>query len=371
MTTVADLCVAMDSLAPVAHAADWDNVGLLVGRRDSEVSSVLLTIDLTAEVLAEAVSAGVDAIMAYHPPVFSPVKRIDDSTETGRLLLGLIGAGISVYSPHTALDAAPGGMTDWLASTMGEGECSPLEHALVFRSDEANKIVTYVPAEHVDAVRAAMADAGAGIIGDYTHCSTAIENKGTFLGGASTTPTSGEAGKLEQVTEQRLMMVCSGDSLAGALAALRESHPYEEPPVHVIPLASQPVHDSGMGRLLELAEPRSTDELISRVKSSLGVDQLRVADGGEASHVIVACCPGAGGSMVSTAQAAGATLFLTGEMRHHDVLAARAAGMTIMLAGHTNTERGYLPGLRDRLAASMPEIDFMVSQQDSTPWSSC
>ncbi len=371
MTTVADLCATMDSIAPLAHAADWDNVGLLVGRHDSEAEKVLLTIDLTAEVLGEAVVAGVDAIVSYHPPIFSPLKRLDDSTETGRLLLGLIGSGIAVYSPHTALDAAPGGMTDWLTLALGEGPSVPLEHSLTSRSGEENKIVTYVPAEHLDAVRDAMAIAGAGVIGDYTHCSTAIENQGTFLGGESTNPASGESGKLEQVTEHRLMMVCSGVCLAGALAALRQSHPYEEPPIHVIPLASHPVHDSGMGRVLQLAEPQSTEELISRLKSSLGIDQLRVADGGVESHEIVACCPGAGGSMVSAAEASGATLFLTGEMRHHDVLAARAAGMTIMLAGHTNTERGYLPYLRDRLAALIPQIDFMVSQQDSTPWSSC
>ncbi|MEE2906683.1 MAG: Nif3-like dinuclear metal center hexameric protein, partial [Planctomycetota bacterium] len=99
MTSVSDLCSAMESIAPTAHAADWDNVGLLVGRRDGPAANVLLTIDLTSEVLAEAVTAGVDAIVSYHPLIFSPLNRVDDSSDTGRLLLGLIGAGIAVYSP--------------------------------------------------------------------------------------------------------------------------------------------------------------------------------------------------------------------------------------------------------------------------------
>lgn len=358
----------MESIAPTAHAADWDNVGLLVGRRDGPAASILLTIDLTADVLTEAVSSGVDAIVSYHPPIFAPLKRLDDSTSTGQLLLGLIGAGISVYSPHTALDAAPGGMTDWLASALGEGRVVPLQHAQSHRPGETNKIVTYVPAEHVDAVRAAMATAGAGVIGGYTHCSTAIENQGTFLGDDSTNPATGEAGKLEHVNEQRLMMVCSDGALADAIAGLREAHPYEEPPVHVIPLASHPVHDSGMGRAVHLLSSQSTADIVTRLKSTLGVDQLRVADGGVETHAVVACCPGAGGSMVDSARAAGATLFVTGEMRHHDVLAAKASGMTIMLAGHTNTERGYLPTIRDLLASVLPDAEIAISGCDETPW---
>ena len=369
MTTVQDLCAALESIAPTAHAADWDNVGLLVGRRDAKVGHVLLTIDLTSDVLAEAVASGADAIVSYHPPIFSPLKRLDDSTETGRLMLGLIGAGISVYSPHTALDVAPDGMTEWLASAIGDGESSPLECARQSRPGEANKIVTYVPSEHVNTVRMAMAAAGAGVIGDYTHCSTAIENQGTFFGGDSTSPAAGEAGKLEHVSEQRLMMVSSDAALAGSIAALRDAHPYEEPPVHVIPLASHPIHDSGMGRVVRLANAQTTADIVTRLKSSLGVDHLRVADGGVESHSVVACCPGAGGSLVDTARAAGATLFVTGEMRHHDVLAAKASGMTIMLAGHTNTERGYLPALRDRVASMMPDCDVTVSISDETPWS--
>ena len=121
MTAVSDLCTAMESIAPTAQAADWDNVGLLVGRRDAPAASVLLTIDLTSEVLGEAVTAGVDAIVSYHPPIFSPLNRINDSDETGRLLLGIIGAGIAVHSPHTALDAAPVGMNDWLAEALALG----------------------------------------------------------------------------------------------------------------------------------------------------------------------------------------------------------------------------------------------------------
>ncbi len=369
MSTVNDLCQAMERLAPTSHAADWDNVGLLVGQRTAPCGKIMLTIDLTRDVLAEAVANDVDAVLAYHPLIFEPLKRLDDSSEISRILLGLISAGISVYSPHTAIDASPDGMTDWLASNIGTGESLPLEHAMAHRPGEDNKLVTYVPPEKLEAVRMAMAAAGAGVIGDYSHCSTSIENQGTFYGGDSTSPTSGESGKLQHVTEQRLMMACSDTVLAGVIEALRAAHPYEEPPIHVIPLAAHPIHDYGMGRVVRLSKARSTSDIVTDLKSALGVDHVRVADGGMDTHHVVACCPGAGGGLVDTARAAGATLFLTGEMRHHDVLAAKASGMTIVLAGHTNTERGYLPTLRDRLAAAMPASDVMISDEDRTPWS--
>ena len=112
MPTVSNLCHAMESIAPLQYAAEWDNVGLLVGRRDASISKVLLCIDLTSAVLQEATESGVQAIVAYHPTIFTPRTRMSDEDRGGDLLLSLIEAGIAVYSPHTALDAAAGGMTD-------------------------------------------------------------------------------------------------------------------------------------------------------------------------------------------------------------------------------------------------------------------
>ncbi len=367
---VQDLVDTWESIAPIGHAAEWDNVGLLVGSGNWTLHTVFLAIDLDMDVLIEAEQADADAIIAYHPPIFSGLKRFIASDPASAVVLQAAASRIAVFSPHTALDAAPGGMTDWLADGIGAGEASPLQAATELGSHEQCKVVTYVPLEAMDAVRSAMGDAGAGTIGDYTHCSTSIENEGTYIGGPSTKPASGKAGQLERVTERRLMMVSSIRGLAAVLAALRTAHPYEEPPVHVIPLADRPMHDTGIGRCLALAEPKSTADVIASLKAHLGVSTLRVAEGrgGPASHEHVGLCPGAGGSLLDEAAARGCTLFVTGEMRHHDVLAARDRGITVMLAGHTNTERGYLPLLRDRLAAVMPGCAFTVSSRDRTPW---
>ena len=368
--TVEDLVAVWETIAPIGHAAEWDNVGLLVGSSNWTFHGALLTIDLTMDVLLEAEQLGAGAIIAYHPPIFSGLKRFTADDPASAVVLQAAAARTAVFSPHTALDAVPGGMTDWLADGIGVGETCPLQSATELGSHEQCKVVTYVPHEALDAVRTAMGDAGAGTIGDYTHCSTSIENEGTFIGGVGSDPAVGSAGQLERVTERRLMMVSSIRGLAGVLAALRAAHPYEEPPVHVVPLADRPMHDTGIGRCLALAEPKSTADIVASLKAHLGVSTLRVAEGsgGPASHDHVGLCPGAGSSLLDEAAASGCTLFVTGEMRHHDVLAARDRGITVILAGHTNTERGYLPRLRDRLAGAMPGCEFTVSSRDCTPW---
>lgn len=368
--TVEDLVAVWDTIAPIGHAAEWDNVGLLVGSSNWTFHGALLTIDLTMDVLLEAEQLGAGAIIAYHPPIFSGLKRFTADDPASAVVLQAAAARTAVFSPHTALDAAPGGMTDWLADGIGAGDATPLQAATELGAHERCKVVTYVPHDAVDAVRSAMGDAGAGTIGDYTHCSTSIENEGTFIGGTGSNPAVGSAGQLERVNERRLMMVSSNRGLAAVLAALRTAHPYEEPPVHVIPLADRPMHDTGVGRCLCLSEPKSTADVVASLKTHLGVSTLRVAEGrgGPERHERVGLCPGAGGSLLDEAASNGCTMFVTGEMRHHDVLAAVDRGITVILAGHTNTERGYLPHLRDRLAAAMPGCEFTVSTRDCTPW---
>jgi len=366
--TLTDIVSALDTLAPFRNAADWDNVGLLIGRSDAACSKALLCIDLTTAVLDEAKAASVQAIVAYHPVLFEPRTNVCGDDPQGRLILDLIEAGIAVVSPHTALDAAPGGMSEWLADGIGPGSTAPIEPTLELPAGEAVKLITYVPRENVEDVRAAIAAAGAGHIGDYDTCSTSIESIGTFRGGDTTNPAICTRGSLEHVDECRLMLVCSTASLPAAVEALRKAHPYEEPPIHVVQLSKRPSAESGSGRVLTLNEPADTATIAARLKDHFGVDQLRMANASDGPHATVGCCPGSGGSLLSAAAAQGATLFVTGEMRHHDVLNATAQGVSVLLAGHTNTERGYLPTLCDRLNKACPSINCTVSHTDTTPW---
>lgn len=370
MTTVRDVVAAIEGIAPPAGAESWDNVGLLAGRSGAEVDVVLLTIDLTEAVLAEAIQASASMIVAYHPPIFHPLKSITERSWRERVVLGALEAGIAIHAPHTALDAAPEGMNDWLAEGLGAGEgraLAPLGHLPV---SESHKVVVFCPEDAVGPIRDALDAIGAGRIGAYAQCSFVAHGEGTFLGGASSTPTVGRRGVFERVAEARLEMVCPAAALADVERAVRAVHPYEEPPIEIHALAPRPRRDAGAGRLVTLERRVSVTTLADRVKKHLGVRVIKVATGSTVPKRVgaVGLCAGAGGSMIDAAIRAGAECFLTGEAQHHDCLDAVSRGCAVLLAGHTNTERGYLRRLRSRLGAALPAVEIVVSRKDGYPF---
>jgi dinuclear metal center YbgI/SA1388 family protein len=370
----AQLLEELDALAPLRLAADWDNVGLLLGRVGGDVQRVLLTIDTTPEVVREALDFGAGMVIAYHPVIFDSLTTIVESNVRGQMLIALLHAGISVYSPHTALDAVDGGVTDWLchglepAEAQGRGgDRRALEPYAAQPETQQCKLVTFLPGDQVDRVRSALATAGAGIIGEYEQCSFSSPGIGTFFGSDAANPAVGEAGRLEQVREARLEMVVSRHSVALAIETLQRFHPYEEAPIDVYDLRPLPRRNQGMGRRLVLDQPVTFDELVKRFRTHLGLEHVKYSDvsGGEKIQAI-GVVPGAGASLVDVAIDQGCEVFITGEMKHHEVLAATMRGCSVILGGHTNTERGYLQVFAERLRGRCPDLDVRVSEADRT-----
>ncbi len=375
---VSDLVSAMESIAPTSCAEPWDNVGLLIGRDEDELRGpALLTIDLTEPVLEEANRVGAGAVVAYHPPIFSSLKRLTGASGRQRVVLEAIRSGVAVYSPHTALDAVAGGVTDWLADGLlggdvgGGADRRPLAPWSEQSSSEQMKIVTFVPESSADDVRSGLAASGAGLIGAYRQCSFNVRGWGTFFGDEGTNPAVGEAGRLERAEEVRLEMVCSRKALPLALAMLNQLHPYEEPAVDVYALEGKPHRTVGSGRRLVLDQPTGLEELAGRLKSHAGARVVKVAPAGRSAVDKVGVVPGSGASLADAARADGCELFVTGEMKHHEVVAQVEAGMAVMLLGHTTSERGYLPTLASRLGEALPGLETRVSEEDRTPFLYC
>lgn len=374
---VHDLVAAMERIAPPEFAEDWDRVGLQVGSGAAQlVGPVVLTIDLTEPVIDEAVAMGASAVISYHPPIFRPLDSITNATPKERIILTAARAGIAIYSPHSALDAAPDGVTDWLCEGLSSGkpgkiagDCRALEpHPRGVDTPEV-KIVTFVPERDVETVRNALASAGAGTIGEYTLCSFGSTGTGTFLGSAHTNPAVGEPGKFKMTTECRLEMICPKRNLALALQTLRRFHPYEEPAVDVYALAPQPWRRVGAGRRLVLDQPATMRELGERLRRFLGNARVQLGPAGDQDVTVrtLGVVPGAGEALAPLATREGCEAFITGEMRHHQVLAAIHDGMHVLLAGHTNTERGYLPRLATKLHHELPGIETRISEADRDP----
>lgn len=370
---IRDLVHAMERIAPLEYAEPWDRVGLQIGRPDREIDGpVLMTIDLTERVLAEAIEARASAVIAYHPPIWEPLKTITGATARERILLGAAEAGVAVYVPHTALDAVPGGISDWLCEGISGstkpgkilGDCRALEPWRAAASP-MQKIVTFVPEADLEMVRGALATAGAGRIGAYEVCSFSVGGEGTFMGGEGTNPTVGEAGRFETVRERRLEMVCPAGSVALALETLRQFHPYEEPAVDVYDLAPQPRRRVGVGRRLVLDQETTMGDLAERLRAHLVRSRVRgTLIDAELPVRTIGVVPGAGESLLPVAEREGCDLFITGEMRHHQVLDALHRGVRVLLAGHTNTERGYLPRLGAQLEKRLPGLTTRVAEAD-------
>ncbi len=362
-----ELVDVLEALAPLRYAESWDKVGVQVEGKKRRIRQAYLTIDLTREVVEEVVAAGADAIVSYHPFIFEPLAalRRDDAKEGS--VLTLVEKGISVYSPHTALDAAPAGINDWLAEAFPKAKTEPLLAAFEHRQGQEMKLVVFTPKTAVSVLREALGDLGLGVIGLYDLCSFGVEGTGSFRGAPECRPAVGESGRLEEVEEVRLEMVMPRRLMKEAVHVIRRLHPYEEPAFDVYELAPPPMNDVGVGRLVRLARPVTLSTVVRRVKEHLGLTHLRVAESREGAKKIstVALCAGAGGSVLA---GAAADLWLTGEMRHHDVLAATQSGIHVILSEHTHTERGYLPRLRSRLEAACEErVRWVISQRDVSP----
>lgn len=360
--TVDHLVQAMEQLAPTRRAESWDNVGLLAGDPQHPLKHVLLTIDYTTEVADEAASLGCDAVIAYHPVIFDPIKKLT----AGNLVFDAIRRGVAIYSPHTALDLADGGTNDVLADALGLQDRRPLSGRKMPLPPWHYKLIIFVPDSAVEKVAAALSAAGAGCIGNYSHCSYRSAGTGTFLPHEGTHPAIGQAGKMEYVDEIRFETIVPAGRIDAVVQALRQSHPYEEPAFDLIQLATPP-DGSGMGRIGQIS-PIDRTALIERVRKALGLNHVLVAGPTTGQVTVAACAAGSCGPLFQEAIAQEAQLYLTGELKHHDALKAAAAGLTVVCVLHSNSERATLRRLSERLQQQLAGVQFTLSQADRDPF---
>lgn len=365
MPTVSDFVSHLDTFAPPKTAAEWDNVGLLVGDPADMVERAMTCLTLTGDVAEEAITERVQLIVSHHPLPFRSIKKLTTRSSEGRVLLPLLRAGIAVYSPHTAFDNCPGGINEELCTRLG------LTNVTSLRTKPASgtfKLTVFVPESDLAKVSDAVFTAGAGRIGvndRYQECSFRVPGTGTFFGGEEANPTVGQKGRREEVAEYRLETVVPESKLANVVAAMRQAHSYEVPAFDLYPVSAFPPW--GEGRIGELAKPLPLNDLVSRVKHELNASGVQVV--GESSkpirRVAVAC--GAAGEFLPDAINAGADCFLTGEMRFHDVLAARAAGIAVILPGHYATERPGIEELAIQLGQTFPTCMVWSSRRERDP----
>jgi dinuclear metal center YbgI/SA1388 family protein len=343
---VRDIAEAVDRIAPTLLSEAWDNSGLQVGALTSEANRVLVALTPMDEVFEEAEETGADFLLFHHPLIFNPLKRMDTGSYPGDLVARAVRGGLAVYAAHTSYDAAPEGVSIALAEALGLR--GPFE--VISPRGSLRKLVIFVPEENVNTVADALANAGAGVIGEYTHCTFRTPGMGTFLGGEATDPYLGEKGRLEKVEEIRLETVVPAHAADHAVAAATAAHPYEEVALDIYPVEGHP-EGCGYGRVGALPEPVTPEELSEHVANSLAFPARLVADPGFGRRIErVAVLGGSGGSFIQEAAASGAQAYVSGDLDYHDALLAQFLGLAAIDAGHAATELPSLGPLARRLA---------------------
>jgi dinuclear metal center YbgI/SA1388 family protein len=346
LVRVAQISGVIETIAPSTLAEEWDNCGLQVGDPEAEVNRVLVALTPLPEVFEEAEEKGANFLLFHHPLIFDPLKAVVTSSYPGGFLARAIRNGLAVYAAHTSYDAAPAGVSVALARALGLS--GPLR--VLSPRGALRKLVVFVPEENADAVANALAEVGAGVIGDYTECTFRTLGRSTFRGGEGASPYLGEKGRLEEVEELRIETVVAAHTVGRAVNAATAAHPYEEVALDVYPVEGSP-DGCGYGRVGTLPERLTAEELREYVSESLGFPSRLLADPGRRVET-VAVLGGSGGSFIPEVAASGAHAYVTGDVDYHEALLAESLDLAVIDAGHAATE---LPSL-DPLALRLTEL---------------
>ena len=363
---VKDIAGIVEEIAPLGLAQGWDNVGLLIGDPEREIRNILLTIDVTQAVVAEAKKLKTDLILSYHPVIWDGLKKVRTDDRSGTVY-ELIRSDIAVFSIHTALDAVAGGVNDGLAEILGIQDPKPLGDYVEYSPRQSHKLVVFVPADALAVVTNAVFEAGAGWIGNYRNCGFQAEGTGTFEPLEGAKPAVGRKGRLERVQEVRFETLVPAEKLQAVVDAIRKTHPYEEPAFDIYKLFD---YESrfGLGRIGTLAEPMQLSRIIDRVRQQTGARAVGLV--GDQKRLVrkAAVCAGTCGEILNLVIAARADLYLTGELKHHQALAAQEAGLTCICLSHTVSERFILKKVAGRIRKLAPKLTVKVSRKDADPF---
>lgn len=355
-----EICSYLDSVIPLSFQEDYDNSGLQIGVSDSAIEAALITLDITEDVVDEAIREGCNLIVSHHPLIFRGIKRLTDNSPAGRVLLRAAINNIAVYSAHTNLDSIEGGVSFRLAERLNLQNIrvlSPLKNRLM-------KLVTFIPADYFKTVSDAVFDAGAGVIGNYDKCSFSVGGTGSFRAGEKADPFVGEKNKIHFEPEMRFETVFWSHLKNRIIDALIGSHPYEEVAYDIYPLGNENIN-AGLGCTGDLEEAVAPTDFVKMISSALDAKGLRYSQFDRPVKK-VALCGGSGSSLLEDAIGSGADAFITGDIKYHTF---HEAGGRIMVidCGHYDTEKYAVEILYELIIKKFPTFAVRFSKINTNP----
>lgn len=358
---VKDILAAINEWAPFSLQESYDNSGLIVGNPDKEIDKVLVTFDVTEEVLEEAIAMKAQIIVSHHPIVFKGLKRLTGSTYVERVVIKAIQNDIALLAVHTNLDNVLHGTNSILAEKLGLKNIRSLNPM----QDHLYKLVTYVPTQHAEKVRNALFEAGAGQIGNYDHCSYNLEGKGSFRAGENSNPFVGEKNKTHYEEEVRIETVFPKHIKGKLIAQLLSAHPYEEVAYDIFPIAN-PHNTLGSGIIGTLENEVDAMVFLKELKEKLNADQIRHTHSTDKKIKTVALCGGSGAFLISQAMANKADIYISGDIKYHEFFDSEDK-MIIADVGHYESEQFTKELLISYISKKFPTFALLKSAINTNP----
>ncbi len=356
-----DLCSYLESEVPLSFQESYDNSGLQVGLPETEIKSALITLDVTEEVMDEAIAKKCDIIISHHPVIFGVIKKITGRNIAERVLYKAIRNNIAIYSSHTSLDVVSNGVSRKMAERLKLTDIKvlrPLEKKIL-------KLVTYIPESHLDEVRKAIFEAGAGVIGNYDQCGYTSSGTGSFRGNEKTRPFTGEKGKINFEKETRFETVMFSHLKEKVIGALLKAHPYEEVAYDIYSLENRNA-DVGMGCTGKLKEEMSEPVFLKYVSDVFDAKGLRYSNLTGKIVKNIALCGGSGISLLNDAISFGADAFITADIKYHNFFDADNR-LLLIDTGHFESEKHSVEILYDLVIKKFPKFAVRFSETNTNP----
>ncbi len=358
---IKDITSFLESWAPPSLQESYDNSGLIIGDRNDETNSALITLDVTEAVIDEAIAEKCNLIIAHHPLIFSGIKKIGTSHWVDKCIRKAIKHDLNIYVIHTNLDNVVSGVNKKIAEKIGLTNTQLLKP----KNNTLLKLTVFVPTDNKSDLLAGLFSVGAGEVGNYDHCSFQLTGEGTFRPNEAANPTIGKAGEDESVSETRIEVILPAHSKSKVLSAMRSHHPYEEVAYYLSSLENVN-QEIGSGMIGKLEHTQSADNFLAHLKKAMNLDTIEHTDLVKDKVSKVAVCGGSGRFLLETAIAAGADVFISADFKYHDFFEANGE-LIIADIGHYESEVSTKELLYERLTKNFAKFAFRLSEVDTNP----
>ncbi len=361
MIRIKDIVSHLEQIAPLAYQEDYDNAGLVIGDSSTPVTGVLICLDITEPLLQEAQAKNCNLIIAHHPIIFRSIRQLTGKNYVERSIIYAVKHSIAIYTLHTNLDNVTRGVNQQIAQTLGLSHLS----ILLPKSDTLSQLTTFVPRASVDSVLQALHAAGAGRIGDYTHCSFVTTGIGSFKPTPAANPYLGTVGQSEKVAEGRIEVVFPAHLEMPVLRALRASHPYEEVAYYLHKISNTDAR-VGAGMVGELPQALSSQAFLEYLKAKMRLACIRHTAPVDRLIRRVAVCGGSGSFLIEEAILKQVDVLVTADIKYHDFFKAEGQALIVDI-GHYESEVGVKALIHTLLSEKFTNIALMECETVTNP----